>query len=70
MNPAGIYQAAWALSGLFAGFVLGAMGTDFYPRLTALIRDREAAVRAVNEQTEIGILLAVPWLLATLAFAK
>lgn len=46
------------------------MGTDFYPRLTALIRDREAAVRAVNEQTEIGILLAVPWLLATLAFAK
>lgn len=70
VDAAGIYQAAWALSGLFAGFVLGAMGTDFYPRLTAVIRDREAAVRAVNEQTEIGILLAVPGLLVTLAFAK
>lgn len=70
VDAAGIYQAAWALSGLFAGFVLGAMGTDFYPRLTAVVHDREAAVRAVNEQTEIGILLAVPGLLATLAFAK
>ena len=70
VDAAGIYQAAWALSGLFAGFVLSAMGTDFYPRLTSVIHDRAAAIRAVNEQTEIGILLAVPGLLATLAFAK
>lgn len=70
VDAAGIYQAAWALSGMFAGFVLGAMGADFYPRLTSAIHDRAAAIRAVNEQTEIGILLAVPGLLATLAFAK
>lgn len=70
IDAAGIYQAAWALSGLFAGFVLGAMGTDFYPRLTAVIHDRDAAARAINEQTEIGILLALPGLLVTLAFAK
>lgn len=70
VDAAGIYQAAWALSGLFAGFVLGAMGTDFYPRLTAVIHDREAAIRAVNEQTEIGILLALPGLLVTLEFSK
>jgi antigen flippase len=68
LEAAGYYQAAWALSGMFAAFVLSAMGTDFYPRLTAVIEDREAAVRAVNEQTEIGILLALPGLLATLAF--
>jgi PST family polysaccharide transporter len=70
LEAAGLYQAAWALSGLFAGFVLTAMGTDFYPRLTAVIADREAATRAVNEQTEIGILLALPGLLGTLALAK
>jgi PST family polysaccharide transporter len=69
LEAAGIYQAAWALSGLFAGFILGAMGADFYPRLTAVIHDKEQAVRTVNEQTEIGILLALPGLLATLAFA-
>ena len=69
LEAAGIYQAAWALSGLFAGFILGAMGADFYPRLTTVIHDRPMAVRSVNEQTEIGILLALPGLLGTLAFA-
>ncbi|MGC1863482.1 MAG: O-antigen translocase [Methylocystis sp.] len=69
IEAAGIYQAAWALSGIFANFVLSAMGTDFYPRLTAAIHDKSLAVRAVNEQTEIGILLALPGLLAALVFA-
>ena len=70
VDATGYYQAAWSLSGLFAGFILGAMGSDFYPRLTGIIEDREAAGRIVNEQTEIGILLALPGLLATLVFAK
>ncbi|MDR3448852.1 MAG: O-antigen translocase [Alphaproteobacteria bacterium] len=69
IEAVGIYQAAWALSGVFASFVLTAMGTDFYPRLTAIIHDHAKAARAVNEQTEIGILLALPGLLAVLAFA-
>jgi hypothetical protein len=54
VEAVGIYQAAWSLSGMFAGFVLTAMGTDFYPRLTAVIHDRVAAIREINEQTEIG----------------
>jgi len=69
IDSVGLYQAAWALSGLFVGFILTAMGTDFYPRLTSLIGDNEAASRVVNEQTEIGMLLALPGLLGTLAFA-
>ena len=69
IRAAGYYQAAWALSGVFAGFVLSAMGTDFYPRLSGVISDRLVATRTVNEQTEVGVLLALPGLLATLAFA-
>lgn len=65
----GIYGAAWMISGLFAGFILGAMGTDFYPRLTAAQGDHARMARLVNEQTEIGILLALPGLLGTLALA-
>jgi antigen flippase len=65
----GMYSAAWMLSGLFAGFVLGAMGTDFYPRLTAVQSDHGKVSRLVNEQTEIGILLALPGLLGTFALA-
>lgn len=69
MDAAGLYQAAWAISGLFASFILSAMGTDFYPRLASVIHDHQIASRTVNEQTEIGILLALPGLLGTLAFA-
>jgi enterobacterial common antigen flippase len=69
VHAAGMYQAAWALSAMFAGFILGAMGTDYYPRLTATIHDRALTTRMVNEQTEIGILMALPGLLGTLAFA-
>jgi PST family polysaccharide transporter len=69
IDATGYYQAAWALSGMFAAFILSAMGADFYPRLTGVIHDRELAAKMVNEQTEIGLLLALPGLLATLAFA-
>lgn len=69
LDANGIYQAAWSLSGMFAGFIMGAMGTDFYPRLTAVSRDHAQVNQLVNEQTEVGILLALPGLLGTLAFA-
>lgn len=65
----GIYQAAWTLSAMFASFILSAMGTDFFPRLTAVADDPAEMNRLVNEQTEIGVLLATPGLLFTLALA-
>ncbi len=65
----GIFQSAWGISGMFAGFILSAMGTDFYPRLTAASHDHALMNRMVNEQTEIGILLALPGLLGTMVFA-
>jgi antigen flippase len=65
----GVYQAAWGISGMFAGFILNAMGADFYPRLTAVAHDNKQVNHLVNEQIEIGILLALPGLLGTLAFA-
>lgn len=69
LDANGIYQAAWAISGMFAGFIINAMGADFYPRLTAVAHDNEQVNRLVNEQTEIGILLALPGLIGTLVFA-
>ena len=62
-------QAAWAIGMTYLGFVLGAMGTDYYPRLTAVIADHAAATRLVNEQTEVALLLCAPVLLAMLGLA-
>lgn len=65
----GQFQAAWAISMTYLGFVLSAMGTDYYPRLTAAMTDRESAVRLVNEQIEVALLLAGPAFIAMLALA-
>jgi enterobacterial common antigen flippase len=66
---AGQFQAASALSMVYVGFVLQAMGTDFYPRLTVVAHDNRRCNQLVNEQAEISILLALPGVLATLALA-
>jgi enterobacterial common antigen flippase len=68
-EAAGLYQAAWALGGLYVGFILQSMGADFYPRLTAACRDNGECNRIVNEQARISLLLAGPGLIATLTFA-
>ncbi|HMO12756.1 MAG TPA: O-antigen translocase [Pirellulaceae bacterium] len=69
LEGAGLYVAAFSLSGMFAQFILAAMGADFYPRLTAEANNHPRMTQLINEQTEIGLLLAFPGLLATLVFA-
>jgi antigen flippase len=68
-EAAGLYQAAWALGGIYVGFILTAMGSDFYPRLTAVANDNAVCNRLVNEQAQISLLLAGPGALATLTLA-
>lgn len=69
LEGAGKFHAASALSLVYIGFILQAMGTDFYPRLTAVANDNRTCNRIVNEQAEISLLLALPGVLATLALA-
>jgi len=65
----GMYQSAWAIGGLYVGFILQAMGADFYPRLAANVHNHAEINRLVNEQTLVGLLLAGPGVTATLTFA-
>ena len=65
----GYFQAAATISITYIGFVLTAMGTDYYPRLTAAIHDHAAVNRMVNEQTEVALLLAGPVFLAMMGLA-
>jgi O-antigen/teichoic acid export membrane protein len=65
----GHFQAAWTISMQYIGFVLAAMGADYYPRLTGVIHDHKAATRLVNEQTEIALLLSAPVFIAMMGLA-
>lgn len=69
LEGAGHYAAAYTISAIYAGFILQAMGADFFPRLTEVAKDNSQCNRMVNEQAEISLLLAMPGLLATLALA-
>ena len=68
-EAAGMYYAAWTLGGLYIGFVLQAIGTDFYPRLVGLALDDVASNLLVNQQARVSALLALPGVLGTLALA-
>jgi enterobacterial common antigen flippase len=69
-DAAGFYQSAWTLGGLYVGFILQAMGADFFPRLTAVAQDNPQCNRLVNEQAEVGLLMAGPGIIGTLTFAS
>ena len=69
IDSAGYFQTAWSIWMTYIGFVLGAMVTDYFPRLSAVIGDRQQARTLVNEQSEMGLLLAGPILLAMITFA-
>jgi PST family polysaccharide transporter len=68
-EAAGLYHSSWTLGGLYVGFILQAMGTDFYPRLTAVSMDHPRCNQLVNQQALVSILLAGPGIIATLTFA-
>jgi enterobacterial common antigen flippase len=69
IEAVGIFSAAFALSGLLLNFILGAMSADYFPRLSSAAEDPALMRRLINEQIEIGLLLALPAVLATLSLA-
>ena len=69
IDASGQYQAVWAISLTYLGFVITAMTADYYPRLTGVIHDPEKANRIVSEQTEVALLVAGPLILVMQALA-
>lgn len=69
LHGAGLFSAGFALSGVVINFILAAMGADYYPRLTGAAHESALFRQLVNEQTEVGVLLALPGLIATMTLA-
>lgn len=63
----GYYKAAIAISVGYLGFLVTAMGQDYYPRLSAVSHQPRALVDLINEQHRLVMVLAVPMILGTLA---
>lgn len=63
----GYYKAAAAVSVGYLGFLVLAMGQDYYPRVSAVKDQPTALVKLINEQHRLVMILAVPMILVTLA---
>lgn len=62
----GFYRAAASVSLAYLGFLLAALGQDYYPRLSAHGNDPAHVARLVNDQIRAVLLLIGPVILALL----
>jgi enterobacterial common antigen flippase len=69
IDSVGYYRAALSMAGVYLGFLLTAMGQDYYPRLSAVADRPHELVRLVNQQHRLVMILAVPMIMGTLALA-
>lgn len=69
-QQAGLYYAALSLASLYGGFIIGAMGVDYYPRISACINNSKDANHAINQQIEFGVLLGTPGIVFTIVFSS
>jgi PST family polysaccharide transporter len=66
-DSVGYYKAAAAISVGYLGFLVSAMGLDYYPRASAVANQPQALVKLINEQHRLVMLVAIPVILGMLA---
>jgi antigen flippase len=66
-NSVGYYKAASAISVGYLGFLVTAMGQDYYPRVSAIADQPDRLIAVINEQHRLVMLIAVPIVLGMLA---
>ena len=64
----GLYNAGFAIINTYVGLVFTAMGTDYYPRLSAVAHSNELSKQTINQQAEIALLILAPILIGFLVF--
>jgi len=70
VGQVGLYGAGFAIINTYVGLVFTAMGTDYYPRLSAVAKDNHKSRESINQQAEISILILAPILLVFMVFIK
>lgn len=69
LSEVGLYTAAFTLIDTYTGLVFTAMGTDFYPRLSAINKDNQEMTKLINCQAEIGVMILAPMVIVFMLFA-
>lgn len=70
LESVGLFQAAWTITNVYLMLILKSMGSDFYPRLCAIIQDNKKTGLLINEQTYVVLVIAVPIIILLLLSSK
>ena len=69
IDATGLFQASWMITNVYLGLILRSMGSDFFPRLSAIADDRKGIRTLVNEQSYIVLIIATPAIIGMLIFS-
>lgn len=59
----GLFQAANSVTNQYVGVVFSALALDYFPRLSAVCKDRQKMCDVVNRQSEVVIIIVTPLVL-------
>lgn len=68
VEQVGLYNAGFAIINTYVGMVFTAMGTDYYPRLSAVAKSNTDSRNVINQQAEIALLILAPIIIIFLIF--
>jgi len=66
----GLYTAGYAIVNTYSNVVFASMSSDYLPRLSNAIHDREKYISIVNKQTEIAVIIFSPIILFFIVYSK
>lgn len=70
VSEVGLYNAGFAIINTYVGLVFTAIGTDYYPRLSAVANNNKLCKETINQQAEIALLILAPILIIFIVFIK
>lgn len=68
LEDVGLHSAGAQIVSTYVGLVFTAMGTDYFPRLSAVANDNKKRNLLVNQQLEISILILFPIIMIFIVF--
>lgn len=70
VDAVGYYAVGATLSMTYIGILLGAMGTDYFPKLSAVNEDNQEINKLVNDQSLVTLLLGTPLIIGMYSFLE
>lgn len=64
LETVGLYQAGATIIVSYFAVIVSAMSTEYYPRICGINHDNKALAQAVNRQSETGLIIALPLVVA------